>query len=114
MYVIRLHFGEYRQCVVLAKLQDEIRSVFDSEEEINFDSCNKLEYCLTTLTEAFRMYPSFPPGMLRILDSQGDMSVVNWTGWKYSFVLWDKPALNVRLPRNNHDLCTENKQKALR
>jgi cytochrome P450 len=63
---------------VLAKLQDEVRSAFEKEEEIDLDSCNKLEYCLATLTEALRMYPPVSPGLPRIIDAQGDLIAGNW------------------------------------
>lgn len=63
---------------VLAKLQDEVRSAFTKEEEINLDSCNKLEYCLATLTEALRVYPPVPVGLPRIVDGEGDMIAGNW------------------------------------
>lgn len=63
---------------VLAKLKEEVRSTFTCEEEINLDSCNKLEYCLATLTEALRMYPPVSPGLPRIVDPQGDMIAGNW------------------------------------
>lgn len=63
---------------VLAKLQDEVRSAFEKEEEIDLDSCNKLEYCLATLTEALRMYPPVSPGLPRIVDAQGDLIAGNW------------------------------------
>ncbi|KAJ5160583.1 uncharacterized protein N7482_007587 [Penicillium canariense] len=63
---------------ILAKLQEEIRSTFAREEEINLDSCNKLDYCLATLTEALRLYPPVPPGLPRIVDVQGDLIAGNW------------------------------------
>jgi cytochrome P450 len=67
-----------RNPVVLAKLQNEIRSTFTKEEEITLDTCNKLEYCLAVLTEALRMYPPVPVGLPRIVDAQGDMIAGNW------------------------------------
>jgi cytochrome P450 len=63
---------------VLQKLQDEVRSAFTSESEINLESCNKLEYCLAVLTEALRVYPPVGPGLPRIVDAQGDMIAGNW------------------------------------
>lgn len=64
--------------LVLAKLQNEIRSSFTKEEEITFESCNKLEYCLAVLTETLRVYPPVPMGLPRIVDAQGDMIAGNW------------------------------------
>ncbi|KAL6229195.1 hypothetical protein BDW75DRAFT_225493 [Aspergillus navahoensis] len=63
---------------VLSKLQDEIRSTFIDDSEINLASCNKLEYCLAVLTEALRVYPPVAPGLPRIVDAQGDMIAGNW------------------------------------
>lgn len=63
---------------VLSKLQHEIRSRFTSDDEINFDSCNKLEYCLAVLTEALRVYPPVAVGLPRIVDAQGDTIAGNW------------------------------------
>lgn len=63
---------------VLKKLQDEIRSTFVREEEICFDSCNKLEYCLAVLNEAMRLYPPVAAGLPRIVDAQGDMIGKHW------------------------------------
>jgi cytochrome P450 len=67
-----------RNPLVLAKLQDEIRSAFTKEEEITLESCNKLEYCLAVLTETLRMYPPVAVGLPRIVDAQGDMIAGNW------------------------------------
>ncbi|KAJ5964510.1 uncharacterized protein N7479_004386 [Penicillium vulpinum] len=63
---------------VLAKLQDEIRSAFATEEEINLESCNKLDYCLAVLTETLRMYPPVAVGLPHIVDAQGDMITGKW------------------------------------
>ncbi|KAJ5788416.1 hypothetical protein N7457_003406 [Penicillium paradoxum] len=63
---------------VLRKLQDEIRSMFTSEEEINLESCNKLQYCLAVLTETLRMYPPVAAGLPRVVDAQGDMIAGHW------------------------------------
>jgi cytochrome P450 len=63
---------------VLSKLQDEIRSTFMNESEINLESCNKLEYCLAVLTEALRLYPPVAPGLPRIVNAQGDMIAGHW------------------------------------
>ncbi|GKZ74341.1 hypothetical protein AnigIFM50267_011840 [Aspergillus niger] len=63
---------------VLSKLQDEVRSRFTNESEINLESCNKLEYCSAVITEGLRVYPPVGPGLPRIVDAQGDMIAGNW------------------------------------
>ncbi|KAI9375059.1 cytochrome P450 [Aspergillus egyptiacus] len=63
---------------VLSKLQAEIRSAFSDEAEITLESCNKLEYCLSVLTEALRLYPPVGPGLPRVVDAQGDMIAGHW------------------------------------
>lgn len=63
---------------VLSKLQHEIRGVFQTDDEITLESCNKLEYIHAVLTEALRMYPPVAVGLPRIVDAQGDMVAGHW------------------------------------
>lgn len=55
----------------LRKLAEEVRSSFETEEEINFTSVNKLSYMLACLNEALRMYPPVPGGLPRITPPGG-------------------------------------------
>lgn len=49
----------------LQKLVDEIRTKFQSEEEIDYNTVNSLEYMLACIDEAFRLYPPIPGALLR-------------------------------------------------
>ncbi|KAF4981201.1 hypothetical protein FDECE_17731 [Fusarium decemcellulare] len=55
----------------LKKLTDEVRSSFKSEEEINFQSVNSLEYLSACLNEALRLYPPVPNGLPRVVPQGG-------------------------------------------
>lgn len=50
---------------ILAKLVQEIRSSFKSDEDINLESVFKLEYLGACIDEAFRVYPAAPIGFPR-------------------------------------------------
>jgi cytochrome P450 len=53
------------------KLKQEIRSTFQSQEEINMTSVNKLPYMLACLDEALRMYPPIANGLPRVTPKGG-------------------------------------------
>ncbi|KAL3494005.1 cytochrome P450 monooxygenase [Aspergillus germanicus] len=53
------------------KLKLEIRSTFQSQEEINMTSVNKLSYMLACLDEALRMYPPIANGLPRVTPKGG-------------------------------------------
>ncbi|KAL3452706.1 cytochrome P450 monooxygenase [Aspergillus insuetus] len=53
------------------KLKLEIRSAFQSQEEINMTSVNKLSYMLACLDEALRMYPPIANGLPRVTPKGG-------------------------------------------
>ncbi|PSS02461.1 cytochrome P450 [Coniella lustricola] len=55
----------------LAKITQEVRTAFSSEEEINFQSVNALQYMLACLDEALRVYPPVPIGMPREVPKGG-------------------------------------------
>lgn len=57
---------------VLAKLTDEVRSAFQSEDEIDLYSVQKLRYMLAVLDETLRVYPSAPAASPRRVTSGGD------------------------------------------
>lgn len=58
-----------RDC--LAKLSDEVRSSFKTEEEIDLVSVNKLTYMLACLDEALRVYPPVSMGLPRVTPKGG-------------------------------------------
>ena len=53
------------------KLKEEVRTVFQSQEEINLISVNKLPYMLACLDEAMRMYPPIANGLPRLCPEVG-------------------------------------------
>ncbi|KAJ5773864.1 hypothetical protein N7457_008760, partial [Penicillium paradoxum] len=53
------------------KLKTEVRTVFQSQEEINLISVNKLSYMLACLDEALRMYPPIANGLPRMSPAGG-------------------------------------------
>ncbi|KAJ5237155.1 hypothetical protein N7489_007246 [Penicillium chrysogenum] len=53
------------------KLKEEVRTVFQSQEEINLISVNKLPYMLACLDEAMRMYPPIANGLPRVCPEGG-------------------------------------------
>ncbi|KAK0649206.1 cytochrome P450 [Cercophora newfieldiana] len=60
---------------VLRKLTDEVRSSFNSEEEITLLSVGKLNYMLACLNEGLRKYPPVTVGMPRFIP-QGTSAVI--------------------------------------
>ena len=55
----------------LATLTEEVRSTFESEDEIDITSVGRLTYMLACLNEALRMYPPVPIGLPRIVPKGG-------------------------------------------
>ncbi|KAF9873804.1 cytochrome P450 [Colletotrichum karsti] len=55
----------------LKKLNDEVRSAFGSEDEIDMVSVQKLQYMQAVINEGLRMYPPVPTGIMRRV-SEGD------------------------------------------
>ncbi|KXJ88731.1 cytochrome P450 ClCP1 [Microdochium bolleyi] len=51
--------------IALAKVTDEVRSLFKSEDDINFTSVSDLPYMLACLNEALRCYPPVAVGLPR-------------------------------------------------
>jgi len=56
-----------RNPTALQKLTDEVRSSFNSDEEIDLLSVSKLSYMLACLNEALRLYPPAPGGLPRVV-----------------------------------------------
>lgn len=55
----------------LARLVDEVRSSFASEDEIDINSVGRLTYMMACLNEALRMYPPVPAGLPRVVPKSG-------------------------------------------
>ncbi|KAI1083821.1 putative cytochrome P450 [Whalleya microplaca] len=56
---------------ILAKLNHEVRSTFNSADEITINTANKLSYMLAILNESLRMYPPVTSGLVREVPSGG-------------------------------------------
>jgi len=63
---------------VLRKLNEEVRSTFAREEDIDLMSVSKLDYLLVVLDEALRMYPPVPNTGARTVPKQGSMVAGKW------------------------------------
>lgn len=55
----------------LARVTDEVRGAFGSEEEITIAAVGRLTYMLACLDEALRMYPPVPTGLPRVVPRGG-------------------------------------------
>lgn len=55
----------------LARLADEVRSSFASEDEIDINSVGRLTYMMACLNETLRMYPPVPAGLPRVVPKSG-------------------------------------------
>ncbi|KAK7716220.1 hypothetical protein SLS64_003372 [Diaporthe eres] len=56
----------------LAKLNDEVRSTFQSEDQIDMLSVQKLKYLPAVLEESMRLYPPVPSSSPRMIGEGGD------------------------------------------
>lgn len=57
----------------MAKLTREVRSAFETEDQIDLVSVQKLDYMLAVLDESLRMYPPVPAGGPRKIAPGGDV-----------------------------------------
>ncbi len=55
----------------MSKLKDEVRSSFQSDDEITLSSVNNLHYMLACLNESLRRYPPIPGGLPRTVPKGG-------------------------------------------
>ncbi|CAM1502201.1 Fc.00g041850.m01.CDS01 [Cosmosporella sp. VM-42] len=55
----------------LEKVTEEIRSSFQSEDQITFTSTNNLPYLYACLNECLRRFPAVPPGLPRVVPPGG-------------------------------------------
>lgn len=78
----------------LAKLNEEVRSAFASEEEIDIISTAKLDYLQAVLEESLRMYPPVPSALPRVTPPGGQEILGQWIPGNVSLVpcsvLWDE------------------------
>jgi cytochrome P450 len=71
---------------VMQKLTEEVRSAFNSEEEIKLTSVNHLNYMLACLNEALRMYPPVPIGLPRVVPKGGHTIAGHWVPEDVSYL----------------------------
>lgn len=62
----------------MQKLYAEVRSTFQSENEINYDSTSQLPYLNACLEEGLRIHPPVPVGLLRTVPKAGDTIDGHW------------------------------------
>lgn len=62
----------------LDKVVQEVRSAFDSEEEIDLISVNRLDYMMACLKESLRRYPPATHGMPRVVPKGGHDIAGHW------------------------------------
>ncbi|KAL2286225.1 hypothetical protein FJTKL_07030 [Diaporthe vaccinii] len=55
----------------LARVTDEVRNAFESEDDITMAKASQLDYMLACLEETMRLYPPVPIGMPRIVPKGG-------------------------------------------
>ncbi|KIW86126.1 hypothetical protein Z517_01520 [Fonsecaea pedrosoi CBS 271.37] len=58
---------------VLKKLQDEVRSAFMTESEINLDNVSRLPYTMAVIKEVLRIYPPTPMSNSRVTPPEGNV-----------------------------------------
>lgn len=62
----------------LDKVVQEVRSAFNSEEEIDLISVNRLDYMLACLKESLRQYPPVSHGLPRVVPKGGHDIAGHW------------------------------------
>lgn len=61
----------------LMRLKREVRTEFESENEINFLSLQRLRYLNACIQEVLRLYPPIPMGLTRVLEGSPEGAFVN-------------------------------------
>lgn len=82
----------------LAKLTEEVRSAFSSEDEITLLSVQKLKYMLAVLDESLRMFPPVPTASPRVIHEGGDVICGTFLPGKTVVNIWQWPIY--RSPKN--------------
>ncbi|KAJ2898040.1 hypothetical protein MKZ38_004208 [Zalerion maritima] len=72
----------------MEKLRNEVRSTFNSEDEITFTSVNSLMYMMACLNEALRMYPPIPGSLPRRSPKGGAMVAGHWVPENTDVAVW--------------------------
>jgi hypothetical protein len=75
---VQCHLVSSQNDNVMQKLKEEVRTRFESEEEINFTNVSQLKYMLACLNEAMRLFPPAPTGHPRIVPKGGDKITGKW------------------------------------
>ncbi|SPO05597.1 related to isotrichodermin C-15 hydroxylase (cytochrome P-450 monooxygenase CYP65A1) [Cephalotrichum gorgonifer] len=87
---------------VYNRVVQEIRSTFQSEEDITMLQVNQLQYMIAVLTEAFRMYPPVPTHLPRVSPAGGEFVDGYWIpeGTSVSIPQWSayRSEINFRDP----------------
>ncbi|KAK4447172.1 cytochrome P450 [Podospora aff. communis PSN243] len=86
---------------VQRKLAKEIRSTFESEDEIDMHSVQKLKYMLAVLDESLRMMPPVPGSFPRVAQSGGDVICGQYVPEGTGLDIW--PIVAFHSPRNFTD-----------
>jgi cytochrome P450 len=60
---------------VMKKVQEEVRSAFETDNEITVKSVNSLRYMLAVLNESMRVFPPTAFGIPRIISTKGGQEV---------------------------------------
>lgn len=84
----------------LDKVVQEVRSAFNSEEEIDLISVNRLDYMLACLKESLRQYPPATHGMPRVVPKGGHDIAGHWVPENVCFRS-HFPSLRTHIPKAN-------------
>ncbi|TRX94632.1 hypothetical protein FHL15_004404 [Xylaria flabelliformis] len=77
---------------ILAKVVQEVRTSFKSEDEIDLISVNGLNYMLACLNESLRLYPPNPAGLPRVVPKGGNNVAGHWIPQDTSVAIWQLAA----------------------
>ncbi|KAK2728646.1 trichothecene c-15 hydroxylase [Colletotrichum kahawae] len=72
----------------LAKLTQEVRSAFASEDDIDIITTAKLDYLQAVLEEALRMYPPVPSALPRVTPPGGQEILGQWIPGNTTLDIW--------------------------